>query len=294
MALTTNEGLLETWADGIETLEQNLENLYGPATITPVLPSVTTADGMLEAAAEQTELAAWNFAKMYSYLSTDANTTRIVDVPDTALYYGQLAMIGGRTVADSGELLSAEVTSVISKDADGNTLQTYPIPAEIQALTGYGWSAGTAYNYIDFENKKFVQNVGRVDLGALTWVYQSANVRFVTSGINTSVKPPTTAEAKPNLVCALYESNSYADSSDKQIYAFKNGNLFVKDSAYTDGTSFTSHVNGQYLYYELQTPVETDISAYLTDTDIKVAPGGTLTFENTNDLDVTSEVRYMS
>lgn len=37
---------------------------------------------------------------------------------------------------------------------------SYPIPASIQALEGYGWSAGTVYNYIDFEAKKFVQEVG--------------------------------------------------------------------------------------------------------------------------------------
>jgi hypothetical protein len=40
------------------------------------------------------------------------------------------------------------------------TISTYSIPASIQALEGYGWSAGTAYNYVDFERKVFVQNVG--------------------------------------------------------------------------------------------------------------------------------------
>jgi hypothetical protein len=36
----------------------------------------------------------------------------------------------------------------------------FPIPTAIRNLDGYGWSAGTAYNYVDFERKVFVQNVG--------------------------------------------------------------------------------------------------------------------------------------
>lgn len=61
---------------------------------------------------------------------------------------------------NAGTLLSAGVTEVVSKKADTTTIATYPIPAEIQALEGYGWSAGTVYNYIDYEAKKFIQNVG--------------------------------------------------------------------------------------------------------------------------------------
>lgn len=48
---------------------------------------------------------------------------------------------------------------------------TYPIPEAIKALPGYGWSAGTARNYVDYENKKYVQCVDSVDLGSLTWRY---------------------------------------------------------------------------------------------------------------------------
>ena len=40
------------------------------------------------------------------------------------------------------------------------TEQTIPIPSSIQQLEGYGWSAGTVYNEVDFENKKFIQRVG--------------------------------------------------------------------------------------------------------------------------------------
>lgn len=294
MAITTYEGLLETWAGEIETVEQNLENLYGPSTITPVLPSVTTEDGMLEAVAEGTELAAWNFAKMYNYMSTETNTTRIVDVPDTALYYGQIVKIGGHNIVESGELLSAKVTNVISKSADGNTLQTYPIPAEIQALDGYGWSAGEAYNYVDFEAKKFVQRVASVDLGTLTWAYNSnAYGEYFSATINTK------KDGLANLICPKYEVFGAGVSSITSTTGIAQSTsqlkwVYIVDPAYTNASEFTSAMSGTHLFYELQTPIETDISAYLTDTDIKVEAGGTLTFDNSNDLDVPGEVRYIS
>ena len=60
---------------------------------------------------------------------------------------------------NTGELLSAGVTDVVSKDGNDTTIDTYSIPAEIQALTGYGWSCPDHYNYIDFETKKYVQEV---------------------------------------------------------------------------------------------------------------------------------------
>lgn len=52
----------------------------------------------------------------------------------------------------------------------------YPIPEAIKALPGYGWSAGTAKNYVDYENKRYVQCVDSVDLGTLTFTL--TNGRF--------------------------------------------------------------------------------------------------------------------
>ncbi len=49
---------------------------------------------------------------------------------------------------NAGEIVSAGVTEV----AVGET--AHLIPEAIKALPGYGWSAGTAKNYVDYENKK--------------------------------------------------------------------------------------------------------------------------------------------
>lgn len=51
---------------------------------------------------------------------------------------------------NAGEIISAGVTEI----AVGDT--AYPIPEAIKALPGYGWSAGTARNYVDYENKKIL------------------------------------------------------------------------------------------------------------------------------------------
>lgn len=53
--ITTNEGLLEAWANQLETMEQNLESFFGAPSITPTLPVVTTREGMLEAIATELE-----------------------------------------------------------------------------------------------------------------------------------------------------------------------------------------------------------------------------------------------
>ena len=63
-------------------------------------------------------------------------------------------------------------------------------------------------------------------------------------------------------------------------------------------TDFKTAMSGIYAYYELATPQEIDISAYLTDDNlIEVEAGGTLTFPNSNGDDyripVPSSETYM-
>lgn len=195
---------------------------------------------------------------------------------------------------NAGQLLSAGVTSVISKDSTDTEIASYPIPAEIQALEGYGWSAGSVYNYVDYENKKFVQRVGSVDLGTLSWAYSYNRFSADVPNMNT-----TTTTRLDGLTCIYpIDTNSFIDESmtDKTCKRYA-GKVLIKDSAYTTTSAFTSAMNGVYLYYELATPIETDISAYLTDDTISVESGGTLTFPNSNGddyrIDVPSEEEYL-
>ena len=79
---------------------------------------------------------------------------------------------------------------------------SYTIPQAIQNLDGYGWSAGTARNYVDYENKRYVQCVNSVDLGTLNWVAgDSGKVGFQTSQV-TGQKLTKNYNILPNIICS--------------------------------------------------------------------------------------------
>lgn len=170
---------------------------------------------------------------------------------------------------------------------------TLPIPAAVQALPGYGWSAGSVYNYIDWQRKVYVQRVGSANLGNLTWAYDTSPVPYFRTVI-TSMKSGTL-----NTVCAKYSNSgksSISNVPDKETMTYQT-QFRVRDSAYTDKDTFTTAMSGVMLYYELTEPVETDISSLLSDDNlISVEPGGTVTFPSSlgDDyrLPVPSDVEY--
>ncbi len=187
-----------------------------------------------------------------------------------------------------GGLISAGVTEVVSKKADTTTLETYSVPAEVRALEGYGYSVGSVYNYIDFEAKKFIQRVASVDLGSLTFTLSASALYMVALPF---AKPIPNSTYKGNIVCPKYTNvtsnnitgpDGSTPSPDMEIALGTSNKLYINNlSYYRDIPAFTTAMSGVYLNYELQTPIETDISAYLTDDNlIEVEAGGTLTFEN--------------
>ena len=138
-----------------------------------------------------------------------------------------LSKVGGMSYKVNDTIQNSAITQINSKN--GSTIvNSLSIPSNVQNLTGYGWGINdTCYNYIDFEDKKFVQNVG-------TRAYQSG------------------------------------DETDTSVI--------------TDGTT---------TYYELATPIETDISSYITKDTLEVVEGGTLEFLNTYSQAVPNEVAYL-
>jgi len=103
---------------------------------------------------------------------------------------------------NTGAVVSAGVTEV----AVGDT--AYPIPEAIRNLPGYGWSAGTARNYVDYENKRYVQCVNSVDLGTLTWVVSpTGKVNFQTSQV-IGQKLTKSYSIAPNFMCLKYSTKT--------------------------------------------------------------------------------------
>lgn len=182
----------------------------------------------------------------------------------------------------------------------------YQIPEAIRNLPGYGWSAGTARNYVDYENKKYVQCVNSVDLGTLNWVMGgSTKTVFVASSQVYGQKLSNDSSSASNMLCSKYLAKSqdevWSDVTAVGIAANAtiDGIVYVADTIYTDATAFKQAMQDVMLYYELATPIVTDISDLLTDDflrNIEVEAGGSVTFKNGNDnyhIPVPSEEEYI-
>ena len=181
----------------------------------------------------------------------------------------------------------------------------YLIPDTIKALPGYGWSAGTARNYVDYENKKYYQCVNSVDLGTLEWLYRPEQQRFYAIADSITGKFSESFGIVPNIVVAKYDIVCFNDITTKtdnmKASAIKTANdyITIRNTAYTDATTFKQAMSGVMLYYELETPIVTDISDLLTEDflrNVEVEAGGSVTFKNSNDnyhIPVPSEEEYI-
>ncbi len=176
--------------------------------------------------------------------------------------------------------------------------RTLPIPEAVRNLDGYGWGINeNFYNYIDWEKKQFVKRVDRVDMGMLSWIPYGNEV----SVFQVSNPPCPTIKYGATPLTILNErfvSTGYNDrkSQDRTLCSFSTDAqklLLAYDTAYTDAAAFKSAMSGVMLYYELATPVVTDISDILTISNaLPVEAGGTVTMVNEYDHDVPSTIDF--
>ena len=184
----------------------------------------------------------------------------------------------------------------------------YPIPDAIKALPGYGWSAGTAKNWVDYENKKYYQCVGSVDLGTLNWTAGGSSSKTVFIASSQKIrgqKLSNNSAIAANILCSKYLAKSqnevWSNATPVGIAtnATTDGFVYVADTAYTDATAFKQAMQSVMLYYELETPIVTDISDLLADDflrNLTVEAGGSVTFKSGNDdyrIPVPSEEEYV-
>ena len=180
----------------------------------------------------------------------------------------------------------------------------YQIPEAIRNLPGYGWSAGTARNYVDYENKRYVQCVSSVDLGTLSWRVGDS-VSFETFQLK-GQKLTKNYDIAPNILCSKYPAKTQNELWGKTnvtgitTNANVDGCVHVNDTSYPDATAFKQAMQGVILYYELATPIITDISDLIPDDflrNLTVEAGGSMTFKNGNGDDyripVPSEEEYI-
>ena len=225
---------------------------------------------------------------------------------DGCLYVGVYAGNGAVASADVVKRLSE--CQIMITESDTPTAYApyhrneYQIPEAIKALPGYGWSAGTARNYVDYENKIYVQCVGSVDLGTLDWTSRLSTVDnsiyvFISNDLNVNNRGN-------NGLCSHYDfvtSGIDATIVKKDKFFYYNPlNIAFIDKSYTDAAAFKQAMQGVILYYELANPIVTDISTLIPDDflrNMEVEAGGSVTFKNSNGdsycIPVPSEEEYV-
>lgn len=149
-------------------------------------------------------------------------------------------------------------------------------------------SAGTAYDEIRYNKSKdkweHVQRIGSVDLGKLEWIFiagsEITNNRFVTLSNLDNAKSPAYAE-QPNVLCAKYKRISPALYFEALYVDLGVGidhdstRVILLDKQYNyDAVSLKASLQGVILYYELATPIVTELDVDISP-DYKVWDYGT-------------------
>lgn len=154
---------------------------------------------------------------------------------------------------------------------------------------------GTAKDYIT----PYVahKQMGIVDLGTLNYIYDSSSSRqwFYSTELASLVKLISTSST-PNAICSIYTATSRDNiASNDKAFAFNDsGYLIIRNTNYTDETQFKTAMSGVYLVYELATPIEVSIDWSSTLRGITGYSNGTITLQNTYNMDTANTITYNS
>lgn len=164
------------------------------------------------------------------------------------------------------------------------TLPNYEGHGILKVVDGKVVADGTEL-YPDGNSKK---RFSVVDLGTLTWAYDSDNNQTFNAALDVSRGNP--------FICPLYVfagDVGVGDLTDKTGLT-RNGVLYLKNVSYTDAATFKSAMSGVYLVYELAT--EEDITTSVFQSTFPVEQGGTLQFLDEDDNPIAglqgSEIFY--
>ena len=193
------------------------------------------------------------------------------------------------------------IVSVGSKrDYSPYSLTTHPIPSAVRNLPGYGWSAGSVANTVErTENGwQYVQRVGSVDLGTLDYTKEENTFRAKLQDMQI-----VSTDAAFNGRCKSFISIRYRDAwtVDGTMSQDSAKRLVLIHSGYSNIASFLSYVRGTLLYYELATPITTDITDLMGDSlaPFAVEAGGSITLHHPKAdegfaIDVPANIQYIT
>lgn len=201
---------------------------------------------------------------------------------------------------NAGELMSALVDEVRVANAAGNSTATLPIPAAVRNLPGYGLSAGSVGNTVErTENGwQYVQRVESVDLGTLDYTKEENTFRAKIQGMQIVSTDVAFNGRCKSFISIRYRYSWTVDGTMSQDSAKR---LVLIHSGYSNIASFLSYVRGTLLYYELATPITTDITALMGDSlaPFTVEAGGSITLHHPKAdegfaIDVPAKIQYIT
>lgn len=188
-------------------------------------------------------------------------------------------------------LFDSKASAIVSKAVDGAELARITVPDAVQALDGYGWGiSADLFNGIEWDPEtgrpSFVKRVGRVTFDGSEGWWENTNVHgfFVCStapGVQATSRPlsnkyPTGMPLEVGVPCVYFSNTTLVifPGTDATTLAEWEAKLVEWAAA---GDPLT-------VYYQLATPVVTDVAGSLTsDNLLEVEPGGTINVEHTEE-----------
>ena len=171
-----------------------------------------------------------------------------------------------------------EIPEAIEVDSELSTTSMNPVQnkvitkefnhqsTEMMDIKMLGWSVPRECPIQnEINGNQFIQKVGRVDSGSLSWEYiqDFYAFRFASFNkeyLNYGIKQHTSLYLDGfNYIGVLSRWSYIKDADEKSIAGVWEGGhdngFIIKSTTYTDTASFKQAMRGQYLYYELTTPI---------------------------------------
>lgn len=197
--------------------------------------------------------------------ATSATTAQTATTAESATKATQDAQgnVIDTTYAKKTEIPQGAVADDSLSSTSVNPVQNKVVKAEFDKIDSnftdlemLGWSVPKECPVQnEFNENRFMQKVGRVDLGSLDWISVDTNTSLYT----TSIKDIKTLSN--NMFLLGYSVTSYDIETSKmtnkniKMSGLDKQDFYIKNDSYADVDSFKKAMQGQYLYYELATPI---------------------------------------
>jgi hypothetical protein len=204
-------------------------------------------------------------------------------------------------------LVPTVVTEIVSKGVSGDVLDTVAIPEVVKSLDGYGEGLNNTYfNYIDYERKVYVQNVGKYIFTGNekmnAWTKTDGSYIGIT--IDNVIPYDTSAGSDIRGICNDFNVKASNSSSVRNIgfrqigdglarLYFCDPNITSKEMWQEYFSTKNASSNPVTLVYKLAEPIVTQIDDAVAPKFIKVEGGGEIVFENEAKADVPSSIKYV-